>query len=327
MTLPMTAGIHVHRVEIPAPVRPFLHERIVLFKRGGEFTAIDFGGLPNRHEGVFALLREVENGGPLPDFGPVLLSTEDRPRDSLGGDWTPLAFCSRPGYPDLAVPDFVFVGWPAAGIEDYEATRRELARIGAEPAATELLGWIGNCNNNPARWAMYELGMRHPDLLDIRHRRWEGLELQEPPFAVISEPMTLAEQVARWSVLIDVEGVGYSGRLKLLLHSGRPVLGQERVYREWWNDELRPWEHYIPVRADLGDLVERVEWTRANPAQSAEIGANGQRFALARLTRADAVAEWARRLRELAAEPRTRYGSPQVEQLLAPLLSQLGALA
>ena len=34
---------------------------------------------------------------------------------------------------------------------------------------------------------------------------------------------TLAEQVARFRYLIDIQGKGYSSRLKLLLHSGRPI--------------------------------------------------------------------------------------------------------
>ena len=41
----------------------------------------------------------------------------------------------------------------------------------------------------------------------------------------------MAEQVALWSAPLAVQGTGYSGRLKKLLHSGRPVPVVERVSR------------------------------------------------------------------------------------------------
>ena len=40
------------------------------------------------------------------------------------------------------------------------------------------------------------------------------------------------------------------------------VLKQESSYYEHFYNELRPWEHYIPIRADLGDLLEKIQWAR-----------------------------------------------------------------
>ena len=41
----------------------------------------------------------------------------------------------------------------------------------------------------------------------------------------------MPEQVALWSALLAVQDTGYSGRLKKLLHSGRPVPVVDRVSR------------------------------------------------------------------------------------------------
>ncbi len=137
--------------------------------------------------------------------------------------------------------------------------------------------------------------------------------------------LSLPEQVRRWNALVDVEGKGYSGRLKLLLHSGRPVLVQDRPWHEWYWDSLVPMEHYIPVRRDLSDLLDRARWVQQNPQQAAQIGRAGQKLAQRLLTRASAVDEWGRTL-SVAGERGTDGWAPQaLREGLSPVLRRLGA--
>jgi hypothetical protein len=89
--------------------------------------------------------------------------------------------------------------------------------------------------------------------------------------------------------LIDIEGVGYSARTKLLLFTGRPLFLQERRHIEYWYQWLRPWQHYIPVASDLSDLIERIEWANRHQAECRRIAENAQQFALKHLTRDAAV--------------------------------------
>ena len=53
--------------------------------------------------------------------------------------------------------------------------------------------------------------------------------------------MSLLEQVRTYGALVDIQGKGYSARLKLLLHSGRPVLLCARPWCEFFHASLRPW--------------------------------------------------------------------------------------
>lgn len=53
-------------------------------------------------------------------------------------------------------------------------------------------------------------------------------------------------------------------------------------YRQWYYEHLEPWTHFVPVRADLSDLHERIAWCRANSAECRDIAARGQEFAMAR---------------------------------------------
>ena len=34
---------------------------------------------------------------------------------------------------------------------------------------------------------------------------------------------------------------------------------------QWYYDSMRPWVHFVPVRADLSDLEQRFHWAEAHP--------------------------------------------------------------
>jgi Glycosyl transferase family 90 len=53
-------------------------------------------------------------------------------------------------------------------------------------------------------------------------------------------------------------------------------------YRQWYYGEIEPWTHYVPVKADFSDVLEKIAWCRANPDQCGQIAARGQAFAMAR---------------------------------------------
>ena len=46
---------------------------------------------------------------------------------------------------------------------------------------------------------------------------------------------------------------------------------------------LQPYEHFIPVREDLADLPQLIEWARAHDSLCQRIAENGQRIAMERL--------------------------------------------
>jgi hypothetical protein len=50
-------------------------------------------------------------------------------------------------------------------------------------------------------------------------------------------------------------------------------------FRQWYYNKLMPWRHYVPVRADMSDLVEKIEWCRSHDGECAEIARAGSAFA------------------------------------------------
>ena len=302
------------------------HEKLLLWKRGGELGALNLRGYETRNESVLKLLAAAEQAAELASFAPLMIHTGDQPINNGDPSWRSLAFSSAAGFSDLPVPDFLFDGWPQVGIDDYEQACVDAARAGALPALDARLGWIGNCDTNPIRWQLHALGAAHPQLLDIADVTWVPAAGSQRLATAAGNYLSVDEQIRRWALLLDIEGRGYSARLKLLLHSGRPLLVQERPWEEFFWHHLIAWQHFIPVSRDLGDLVERVAWAHAHPEEAAAIGRAGQAFARANLSRAAAVGEWATTLRACAEEPDVAYGPPAVRQVLDPVLRGLGAL-
>jgi hypothetical protein len=59
------------------------------------------------------------------------------------------------------------------------------------------------------------------------------------------------------------------------------LVGSPLRYRQWYYDALKPWEHYVPVAADLSDLEEAAAWVLGHDDRARAIGAAGRHFALA----------------------------------------------
>ena len=179
-----------------------------------------------------------------------------------------------------------------------------LRAVGAVPPLTQALGWVGRVQ--ASTWG----GGSHPRqrLLRLAALVARPHHLQVLDSAV--HPLSLEAQVARYTYLLDVEGNGWSGRLKLLLWSQRVVFLVDRPWKEDFFADLRPWMHFVPVRRDLSDLMERLDWAHANPERCHAIAQAALAFAMSRLRLQDALRRLASAVREglLLAPP----GFPQV---------------
>lgn len=50
-------------------------------------------------------------------------------------------------------------------------------------------------------------------------------------------------------------------------------------FRQWYYDELKPFEHYVPVAADMTDFAEKIDWVRSHDAEARAIAERGQALA------------------------------------------------
>jgi hypothetical protein len=111
--------------------------------------------------------------------------------------------------------------------------------------------------------------------------------------------LSYEEQVNRWRYFVDVEGTGYSGRLKFLLATHRIVLLIDRKHKEWFFKHLEPWTHYVPIEADMSDLADKLNYVRNNEGAERKILRFLPEFSDKFLSRRAAINRWARLLKGL----------------------------
>lgn len=81
---------------------------------------------------------------------------------------------------------------------------------------------------------------------------------------------------------IDIDGYTntWSNLLVRMLY-GCCVLKVESQFgfRQWYYDEIKPFEHYVPVSADMADFAEKIEWVRSHDLEARAIAERGQALA------------------------------------------------
>lgn len=78
---------------------------------------------------------------------------------------------------------------------------------------------------------------------------------------------------------MSIDGTVAAYRLPYLLAGGSLLLKQESKYYEHFYNNMIPNVHYIPIKKNLSDLIEKVNWALDNDDQAEQIARSGQDFA------------------------------------------------
>ena len=90
-------------------------------------------------------------------------------------------------------------------------------------------------------------------------------------------------ETPNYRIQIDIDGNSnaWSG-LFLKLLSGSPVIkvASSGGFRQWYYDRLEPFLNFVPVAADMSDLVEKAEWLLSHDREARAIGEAGRALAM-----------------------------------------------
>lgn len=176
----------------------------------------------------------------------------------------------------ILVPDFVFNSWPEAGITNYDDKCTSLYSHSINPIEFKgMIFWAGNTNTHSSRKILLE---------QSKQFKWLSVHDTSSNKSFVS-----LEDHCKYEFLIDIRGRGYSGRVKLLMFSGRALFLQDRDYEEWYYPFIKPYVHYIPVKSDLSDLHSQYLWALDNKNLCDQIALNAQEFAMKNLTSIESV--------------------------------------
>lgn len=262
------------------------------FKKNGKLFFKNGRSYETRNLSTFWCVQQANQIYQWKDFPEIKVDTND--------NYTGTGYSYVKPHAAHLVPDFVFHAWPQVGIHDYDTFVNQIDQSGKIPYLLHKVGWIGNTDTNPLRKKMMAIGQAHPEWFDFMDMKWirsGNIQLRSTKY--ISTP----DLVKTYSMLIDIEGAGpYSARLKTLLWSHRPLLLVERPGKEFFFEHLQAWTHYIPVKRDLSDLLEKTKWCIENYEKAFTISENAFQFSQTYLTRQHCYSTWNRIIAPLQRE-------------------------
>jgi hypothetical protein len=86
------------------------------------------------------------------------------------------------------------------------------------------------------------------------------------------------EEQSRYKYIINIDGHSSAYRLSLELSMGSVILLVDSDYFLWYRKKMTEYVHYVPVKRDLSDLVEKIEWCLNHDKECQEIAHNALQF-------------------------------------------------
>jgi hypothetical protein len=137
------------------------------------------------------------------------------------------------------------------------------------------------------RLKVIDIGSNHKDIMDVGITKWNlrPRKLENAQYLQTIERgkypkvdgLNLREQ-SQYKYIITLEGHVAAYRLSYELSSGSVVMLAESQWQMWYYPLLRAYEHYVPIKEDLSDLVPQIEWCKANDSKCALIAKNARAF-------------------------------------------------
>jgi hypothetical protein len=254
----------------------------------GEISFVDHLGFESRNESTIALFKEAFDQ--IKDK--VSLKTTHfyiNTDDVSSKINNRLTFGYTNSNDVILCPDFTFDKWLECGIVSYNEVINKIIEAGSSNYVTGKLFWIGNLNTQPLRYELFRLGNLFGNKLEIIPMDWIR-KFHKGSMHNFTKYTSL-EDHTKYKYLIDCGARGFSGRLKFLLYTNRPLflVNRDMNKQEYFYDQLIPFKHFIPVKEDLSDLISQLNWAENNSAEAIAIADNARRFAIENLNKQNVI--------------------------------------
>lgn len=165
--------------------------------------------------------------------------------------------------------------------------------------------WRGGFTKN-IRHTLCQLSLKHPHLLDARlnsvpvdHELWKHFQEE----GILGGRVSW-EDFLSCKYLPYVDGVMCAApALQWRLLSGSLTFKPDSEEIQWFYRALKPQVHYVPVKNDLSDLIEKIEWAKSHDDECRKIAEHARDFAQENLLYYDVLNYFALVLK--------RYGNSQ----------------
>ena len=117
---------------------------------------------------------------------------------------------------------------------------------------------------------------------NIRTRKLENerylqtIEKDSFPFGLV--PFKSPTEQSQHKYIIHIQGHVSAFRLSLELSMGSVILMVESPWKQWFTNMLIPYQHFVPVNANMDNLIDQIKWCRDNDDQCRQIARNAVEF-------------------------------------------------
>ncbi|KAK7893413.1 hypothetical protein WMY93_022565 [Mugilogobius chulae] len=255
---------------------------------------------PARCSGVEHFILEVIDR--LPDLE-MVVNVRDYPQVP---NWVQpilpvFSFSKTNDYQDIMYPAWTFweggpAVWPIypTGLGRWDLMRDDLKNSAAQWPweKKEPRGFFRGSRTSPERDPLILLSRELPELVDAEYTKNQAWKSEKGHFGKPPAKEIPLVDHCKYKYLFNFRGVAASFRFKHLFLCGSLVFHVGDEWQEFFYPQLKPWVHFIPVKQDLSDVKELLQFAKENDAIAQDIASRGRQFILDHLKMEDISCYW-----------------------------------
>ncbi|KAK5645716.1 hypothetical protein RI129_004180 [Pyrocoelia pectoralis] len=141
--------------------------------------------------------------------------------------------------------------------------------------------WRGR-DSNRQRLHLIELSKKHPHLFNASLTNFFFFRDEEEKYGPKAEHVSFFK-FFEYKYQVCIDGTVAAYRLPYLLAGGSLLIKQESKYYEHFYNDLIPDTHFIVIKRDLSNLIEKVNWAIENDDKAKKMANAGRAFAMENL--------------------------------------------
>ncbi|BBB16609.1 lipopolysaccharide-modifying enzyme [Heliothis virescens ascovirus 3j] len=211
----------------------------------------------------------------------------------------PLSVCSGVGFRDRPIPnqdDWERLRNSAVGSQQIRTIPWHMKKpVAVFRGSSTGAGVCGDASSPFVNRRMHlaRMSVENPTMIDAGITKWNLRPRvhnstlmypcvdHEPP---LKQSMTYDEQ-STFKYIIHMDGHVAAFRLAAEMFTDSLILKCDSKWNTWFEHMLKPMVHYVPIKDDLSDLLDKIRWCRDNDAACEKIAAQAREFAVWNLCR------------------------------------------
>ncbi|KAF3689203.1 KDEL motif-containing protein 2 Precursor [Channa argus] len=204
------------------------------------------------------------------------INVGDWPLETRSADAVPiLSWCGSTDTRDIVLPTYEVTH---STLETMRGVTNDLLSVQGNTGPpwankTERAFFRGR-DSREERLQMVSLSKKYPELLDAGITAWFFFRDREKH--VGKAPLVGFFEFFKYKYQVNVDGTVAAYRFPYLMLGNSLVLKQDSQYYEHFYTHLKAATHYVPVKRNLSDLLEKIKWAKENDAEAQDIARVGQ---------------------------------------------------